>query len=79
VTDSTNWALVIGGGIITGLLILAIITGLYLLLNNPPAAEPPERPAGLLALGREGMLWINNELEARPYSPMAAWWSPSGA
>lgn len=52
--QEVNWALVVGSGILVGLLILAVLTGLFLLLSRPAPAEPLERPAGMLAWQAEG-------------------------
>ena len=46
-----NWPLLIAGGILTGLLIIAVLAGIIALLNRPaipqtPTAGPPEPPYG---------------------------------
>ena len=52
-TSDVNWGLIIASGVVVGLLILILISGLYLLLTPPPASEPLVTPDGMLAWSRQ--------------------------
>jgi len=73
--NKMNWALVIGGGVVVGLIILAVLVGLFTLLTRSAAPVTVSAPEGRFASNGEMIYFtgINARGERIPFTGGPMW------